>query len=71
VLEDADGNVVANSFVTAQGDWMTKEFVPFAGKLSFTKPDQGGRGTLIFKKDNPTDRPDLDDATAIPVFFHN
>jgi hypothetical protein len=69
VLEDAVGNVVVNSFVTAQGEWMTKEFVPFAAELSFTTPDRGGRGTLIFRKDNPTDRPELDDAAAIPVFF--
>jgi hypothetical protein len=69
VLEDANDNIVATGFVTAQGEWMTKEFVPFTGTLSFTKPEQGGRGSLIFKKDNPSDRRELDDATAIPVFF--
>lgn len=69
VLEDADGNVVATSFATALGEWMTNEFVPFAAELSFKRPDESSRGTLVFKKDNPTDQPELDNAAAIPVFF--
>ena len=67
VLEDVEGNELSRSFVTAEGAWMTKEFVPFTGTLSFTNPVKGLRGRLIFKKDNPTDRPELDDSTAIPV----
>jgi hypothetical protein len=69
VLEDVHGNIVANGFVTAQGEWMTKEFVPFTAMLSFAKPEQGGRGSLIFKKDNPSEQRELDDEMAIPVFF--
>jgi len=69
VLEDRQGNVVANGFVVAQGKWMTKEFVPFSGTLSFTRPDQGDRGALILKKDNPSENRELDDAMEIPVFF--
>lgn len=69
VLEDADGNVLSRSFVTAEGEWMTKEFVPFTGTLSFTSPASGSRGRLIFAKDNPTDRAELDDATTIPVLL--
>jgi hypothetical protein len=71
VLEDTNGNIVANGFVTAQGDWMTKEFVPFAGTLSFAGHDQTDRGSLVFKKDNPSDQRELDDAMAIPVFFQD
>jgi hypothetical protein len=48
---------------------MTKEFVPFEGTLTFKEPAAGGRGTLVFKKDNPTDRPELDDAMELPVRF--
>ena len=67
VLEDVEGHELSRSFVTAQGAWMTKEFVPFTGTLSFTNPVKDLRGRLIFRKDNPTDRPELDDSTAIPV----
>jgi len=69
VLEDDAGNELSRSFVTAQGEWMTKEFVPFTGTLSFTSPDEDLRGKLIFRKDNPTDRRELDDSTAIPVII--
>jgi hypothetical protein len=71
VLEDQNGNEVATGFVTAKDAWMTEDFVPFSGTLTFTRPGEGDRGTLIFSKDNPTDRPELDDSTAIPVFFTN
>lgn len=69
VLENANGNVVANGFVTAQGEWMTTEFVPFEGILSFNRPAQAEPGLLIFKKDNPSDRRELDDEMSIPIFF--
>jgi len=69
ILEDARGNSLANGFVTAQGEWMTKEFVPFTGTLSFTRPEQDDRGSLIFKKDNPSEKRELDDAMMIPIFF--
>jgi hypothetical protein len=69
ILEDKNGDVVANGFMVAQGEWMTKEFVPFIGTLSFTRLTQGGRGSLVFKKDNPSDRQELDDEMSIPVFF--
>jgi len=69
VLEDRKGRVIARGYVTAQGEWMTKKFVPFEGTLAFEKPAAGGRGTLVFKKDNPTDHPELDDVLELPVNF--
>ena len=35
----------------------------------FKKPAAGTRGVLVFKKDNPTDRPELDDSLELPVYF--
>ena len=29
----------------------------------------GSRGILVFKKDNPSDRPELDDLLELPVYF--
>ena len=69
VLLDAKGNVLAKRFCTAKGEWMTRDFVPFEGTLTFEKPVSGGRGTLVLKKDNPTDLPEHDDALEIPLFF--
>ncbi len=69
VLLDAKGNVVARRFCTAKGEWMTRDFVPFEGTLTFEKPVPGGRGTLVLRKHNPTDRPEHDDALSVPIFI--
>lgn len=76
-LTNWDGLIIAEGFVTAQGEWMTTEFVPFSGNLTFTSPYKTGdadfmkRGTLIFKKDNPSGLSENDDALEIPVLFAN
>jgi hypothetical protein len=69
ILTDWDGKIIAEGFVTAKGDWMTEEFVPFEGVLEFQKPDYDKRGTLILRKDNPSDLPEHDDALEFPIFF--
>ncbi len=69
ILKDPKGRVIARGYVTARGPWMTKEFVPFEGTLTFKKPAASGRGFLVFKKDNPTDRPEFDDEMELPVHF--
>jgi hypothetical protein len=68
VLLDGRGNLVAQGFATAQGEWMTTEFVPFSAMLRFRSPEPGP-GRLILKKDNPSDRRELDDALIVPVVF--
>jgi hypothetical protein len=66
LLLDGHGNPVAQGFATAQGEWMTTEFVPFSAVLRFQSP-ASGPGRLILKKDNPLDRRELDDALVVPV----
>jgi hypothetical protein len=69
VLEDLNGGVIAEGFVTAIGEWMTEKFVRFEGSMEFEKPRSVDRGILILKKDNPTGLPRHDDAVEIPVFL--
>jgi len=69
LLMDSHRRVIAKGFATAKGDWMTKKFVSFEGTMEFKKPKDSNRGTLVFKKDNPTDRPELDAELEIPVLF--
>ncbi|MCP5093575.1 MAG: hypothetical protein GY949_21955 [Gammaproteobacteria bacterium] len=68
VLLDGRGNLVAQGLATAKGEWMTTEFVPFSAMLRFQSPEHGP-GRLILKKDNPSDRCELDDALIVPVIF--
>lgn len=75
VLTNWDGLIIAEGFVTADGEWMTEDFVPFSGELTFPNPYQSGdpdfmaRGTLILQKANASGLPENDDALELPVMF--
>ena len=68
-LLDADGREIAQTYATAQGEWMTTEFVPFISTVTFVSPPVGSAGTLVLVKDNPSDQRELDDERRIPVVF--
>ncbi len=67
-LYDAAGSLLAEIPVTAQGDWMTEDFVPFSSEMSFTVPSTA-TGTLVLEKDNPSGLPEQADEVRVPVVF--
>jgi len=70
VLTNWDGLIIAEGFATAQGEWMTEEFVPFTAELTFTaNTTVSDRGSLILQKSNPSGLPENDDAYEIVVYF--
>lgn len=69
ILTNWDGLIIAEGIATAEGDWMTTEFVPFTARLEFKIPEYKNNGFLILKKDNPSGLPEYDDALEIPVLF--
>ncbi len=75
ILTNWDGLIIAEGYATAQGEWMTEDFVPFVSTITFTNPYQAGdpefmqRGSLILKKDNPSGLPQHDDALEFPIKF--
>lgn len=71
VLTNWDGLIIAEGIATADGDWMTTDFVPFTATLNFTKPDYGDNGFLILQKDNPSGLSEFDDALEIQIKFAN
>jgi hypothetical protein len=74
-LTNWDGLIIAESYVMAEGEWMTTDYVPFSGTITFEEPfcadgqEYCKRGTLIFKKDNPSGEPQFDDAAEMTVWF--
>ena len=68
-LFDADGNKLGVAIASAQGDWMTEDFVPFSATLFFNNVSQMEKGTLVLKKDNPSGLPENGDALLVPVKF--
>lgn len=71
ILTDANGVTIAQGIATAQGEWMTTEFVPFTATLIFKNPQYKNNGSLILKKDNPSGLPENEDNLDIPVLFDN
>ncbi len=67
-IEDANGNELGRYHATAQGDWMTEEYIPFTSELVFTTPTTES-GVLILEKDNPSGLPEHADQIEIPVQF--
>lgn len=67
---DRHANVLASGMATAQGEWMTTEFVPFKATLNFTQvPQSGSFGKIVLNKDNPSGDPTRDDALEVLVYF--
>lgn len=69
ILTDWDGKIIAESYATADGEWMTEDYVDFTATLEFEKPEFGEKGFLILKKDNPSGLPENDNALEIEVYF--
>lgn len=67
-LYDSNNLLLASGIATAQGDWMTENFVPFTTTLTFSQPVTA-TGSLILKKDNPSGDPANDDSLVVPVVF--
>lgn len=68
VLVDSNGNEIGTGIMTAQGEWMTEEFVPFTGTIEFTSPTTE-KGTVILQRNNPSEKPENDAQLTIPVSF--
>jgi hypothetical protein len=72
-LVDWDGRIIAQSYATAEDEWMTDNFVPFQGTIEFENPsfetDFSKRGTLIFQKNNPSGLSEYDKALELSVYF--
>jgi hypothetical protein len=45
---DEDGTVLGSDIGQAQSDWMTTDFVPFSGEISFSKPK--AKPAVLFSK---------------------
>ncbi|MBI4120104.1 MAG: tryptophan-rich sensory protein [Parcubacteria group bacterium] len=67
-LIDENGNVLAQAPAQAQGEWMTKDFVPFEARIDFSAPNSQ-KGTLVLEKDNPSGLAEQADELRVPILF--
>lgn len=64
-LVDGSGNLITTGSTSANGEWMTEDFVPFAFDIFYTTAEQSG--TLILKRSNPSGLPQNDMQLEIPI----
>ena len=62
------GELITQSYATAQSEWMTTDFVPFEASLEFTI-DKEQAGVLVLEKDNPSGLPEHSDEIRVPVIL--
>ena len=69
-LYDEKDSLLATGLATAQGEWMTENFVPFETELVFKVPAGSKTGKLVFERSNPSDMREHDRSLTIPVKFN-
>lgn len=67
-LFDANNKSLGIAIITAEGEWMTEDFVPFSGELSFETPSTE-KGKLVIKNANPSGLPENEKELVMPVLF--
>lgn len=65
-LRTLDGSILGGGVATAQGDWMTEDFVNFTAEMQ-TPSAFTGPAILILKKDNPSGLPEKDASISFPI----
>ncbi len=69
-----DGLIVGQGYIKVDDghDWMTTEYVPFTGTISYDKTQLGAyqHGWIILKKANASGEPQFDSALEFKVFFN-
>lgn len=67
-LRTLDGAILGGGVATAQGDWMTEDFVPFTAEMQ-TPSAFIGPAILILKRDNPSGDPERDASISFPIMI--
>ncbi len=70
VVVNWDGLIIGEGFATANGDWMTEEYVPFTATITFDADTSvSPRGSIILQKSNASGLPENDDAFEYEINF--
>ena len=63
---DVSGKTLGSGHITATGDWMTTDYVPFTGSLAYTA-GTSTEGYLLFMNDNPSGDPSRSVSVRVPI----
>lgn len=63
---DKDGKTIARGIATAEGEWMTSNWVSFKAPIKVPQSYMGP-ATIVLEKDNPSDKRELDASVSFPI----
>lgn len=66
---ETNNRVLGEGIAQAQGEWMTRDYVPFTSTIEFKTPGTN-QGFILLIKDNPSGLPEHDAQLRIPVRFN-
>ncbi|MAQ59537.1 hypothetical protein CL638_02415 [bacterium] len=75
IITRYDGEMIAQGYATAEGDWMTEDFVPFTATVEYVSPYSAGgmefeqKGSIILEKQNASGLPENADSLVFPITF--
>ncbi len=62
-----NGDVLAKTYASTEGEWMTTDFVPFISEVIDLPSAYRGEAVLILRKHNASDKRELDASISFPV----
>lgn len=65
-LQTPAGDVLYTGIATAEGDWMTEDFVKFTAPMKAPSTFMGP-AVLVLKNDNPSGMPEKDSSVSFPI----
>ncbi|MDZ7726063.1 MAG: Gmad2 immunoglobulin-like domain-containing protein [Candidatus Campbellbacteria bacterium] len=65
-VENEDGEILAETYATAGGDWMTEDFVSFTAEIE-VEGNYSGEARLVLHRANASGLPENDDQMFIPI----
>lgn len=69
-LTDDQGQLIAQGYAMASGDWMTTDIIEFNGVLEFKIEEiMASSGYVVIAKDNPSGLAEYDTAVKMPIRF--
>ena len=68
-LRGFNSDLIAESTISTNQDWMTNEKINFQGKVNFDDPDENG-GYLYIQKSNPSGLVNKQETFSVPVRFN-
>lgn len=66
---DGSGAVIASGLATADGEWMTENYVPFTLVIKGAATERV-EGKIIFRKSNPSGLEENDAQVSLPIFIN-